>query len=221
MLIAFAGKAGVGKDTAGDLICREQCAVKVALADPMKRICRDIYGFTDEQLWGSSEHRAEPVESLGGLTARRALQQLGTEWGRALYPNTWVDILIRHAICIGGGTHRYSKQEGCLYKTDHQMWQYVHVVVTDVRFPNEVESINRAGGKVIRIVRGDLASEAAQHASETSLDDVPEDQFCATILNQGTEDAFLHMVRAAYQHATSGAEGRLWLNAGVRVAVAL
>jgi hypothetical protein len=220
MLIAFAGKAGVGKDTAGDLICREQYAVKVALADPMKRICRDVYGFTDEQLWGSSEHRAEPVEQLGGLTARRALQQLGTEWGRALYPDTWVNILIRHAICIGCGTHRYSKQEG-LYKTDRQTYNALgqHVVVTDVRFPNEVEEINWAGGKVIRIVRDFDAID--QHASENSLDDVPESAFCATILNQGTEDAFLHMVRAAYQHATSGAEGRLWLNAGVRVAVAL
>ena len=224
MLIAFAGKAGSGKDVAGDLICWEHQAVKVSLADPMKRICRDVYGFSDEQLWGASEHRSEPVERLNGLTARHALQQLGTNWGRGCYENTWVDILIRTHLMIQEGTHDYSAHSG-LYKAacdvmTRDRLKGRHVVCTDVRFPNEVEAINRAGGKVIHIIRPEqrnLQGAAGLHASEVSLDGIPEDQFACTIRNDGTLDAFRHMVRATYQHVTSGAEGRLWLASGIDV----
>jgi hypothetical protein len=48
---------GSGKDTVADLILKREGWVKVALADTMKRFARDLYGFTDEQLWGPSEMR--------------------------------------------------------------------------------------------------------------------------------------------------------------------
>jgi hypothetical protein len=34
--------------------------VKVALADPLKRICFDVFNFTEAQLWGPSEERNKP-----------------------------------------------------------------------------------------------------------------------------------------------------------------
>lgn len=60
MIIGLCGNAGVGKDAVADFLVRNHGFVKVALADPLKRICQDVYGFTDEQLWGSSEKRNAP-----------------------------------------------------------------------------------------------------------------------------------------------------------------
>jgi len=60
MIIGLLGQAGSGKDTVADFLVRDHSFVKVALADPLKRICRDVFDFTDEQLWGPSEKRNAP-----------------------------------------------------------------------------------------------------------------------------------------------------------------
>lgn len=59
-LIGITGKAGSGKDTVADILCRNHGFVRVTLADVMKRFCKEIFGFADEQLWGPSEFRNAP-----------------------------------------------------------------------------------------------------------------------------------------------------------------
>ena len=44
-------------------------------------------------------------------------------------------------------------------------------IVPDIRFPNEVKAIQKAGGKVIRLTRSPYEDS---HASETSLDNYKE-----------------------------------------------
>jgi len=60
MIIGIAGNAGVGKDTVADHLVKNHGCVKVSLADPLKRICRDVFNFSEDQLWGPSEKRNEP-----------------------------------------------------------------------------------------------------------------------------------------------------------------
>lgn len=57
MIIGISGKAGSGKDTLADTLVDDHGFVKVALADPMKRFCMEVFDFTEEQLWGPSEKR--------------------------------------------------------------------------------------------------------------------------------------------------------------------
>jgi hypothetical protein len=64
MLIAIAGLAGSGKDTTADFLVRNHGFVKVAFADPMKRFCKEVFGFTAAQLWGPSELRNAPDKRL-------------------------------------------------------------------------------------------------------------------------------------------------------------
>lgn len=120
MIVGITGRAGAGKDTVADLLVRDHKAVKVALADEMKRIVASVYGFTELQLWGPSEERNKPdlryprghtyrkieapclccgrpwtfYESKEAevcyLTPRFALQLLGTEWARTCFKDTWV-----------------------------------------------------------------------------------------------------------------------------------
>src|SRR6266404_2066963 len=62
MLVGLSGLAGSGKDTAADHLVAKHNFVKVSLADPLKRMCRDAFDFTDDQLWGPSEKRNAPDE---------------------------------------------------------------------------------------------------------------------------------------------------------------
>lgn len=52
--------AGAGKDKAADHLVEQHKFVKVGLADPLKRICKEVYDFSDAQLWGPSEFREAP-----------------------------------------------------------------------------------------------------------------------------------------------------------------
>ena len=66
------------------------------------------------------------------------------------------------------------------------------VVIDDVRFPNEVEMIQRLGGKVIRIDRPGPAEST--HASEIELDGF--DGWDGVIVNDGTLGELEEKVKA-------------------------
>lgn len=182
MIIGLCGEASAGKDTCADFLVRNHGFVKVALADPLKRIVRQVYDFSDEQLWGPSEKRNEPdkrylreyvrvghmltEEALKEfpdgkvpqyLTPRFALQTLGTEWGRTCYNNTWVDLAIRTAKTLLHEKSRFDCRWGYDQKTGLHKSTILNphegVVFSDVRFRNEIDAIHAAGGKVVRLVR--------------------------------------------------------------------
>ena len=85
------------------------------------------------------------------MTPRKMLQQVGTDlFRKQLHPNTWVNATFAN------------------YQNDN--W-----IFTDVRFPNEAESIKDKGGIIIRVERPNLLNNQnninLEHISEKSLDD--------------------------------------------------
>lgn len=220
MIIGLCGQAGAGKDTVADFLVKNHGFVKVALGDPLKRICKDVFDFSDEQLWGSSSERNKPdmryvrkrSGSLGSqqcwteagyetrplpeadeyLTPRFALQQLGTEWGRSCHPNVWIDYALRvvdkllHKSGILRGVHyHYDQMYGlCVLNVPFEL-KPAGVVISDVRFINEVDAIRKAGGHVWKIERpgAGLTGAAAQHASEQEQNSVDPRKFASTLNN--------------------------------------
>jgi len=182
MIIGISGLAGSGKDTCADFLVRDHGFVKVALADPIKRMTAEAFGFSYEQLWGASSERNKPDEryprshgpiykdgrcaccghSLVGaferemqcyLTPRFALQRLGTEWGRGCYDNVWVEYAVRVAEVLSDGRHYYDPSHRC-----NMLYEVNHstpssVVIPDVRFKNEIDGLRAHGAKLIRVVR--------------------------------------------------------------------
>jgi hypothetical protein len=213
MIIGICGQAGSGKDTAADFFVKHAGFVKVAFADPMKRICQDVFDFTDEQLWGPSECRnaederyprltdeqlAEHVQKLmlgpKNLTPRYALQQLGSEWGRNCFQDTWVRYALRVHEKLQTGEYYYDVKTGLralvgVGSFDQHGQEMVrpktNVVISDVRFKNEIDAIKGAGGKVIRMLRGKgLEGAAGQHGSETEQASIPLDYFDLLVDNR-------------------------------------
>lgn len=217
MIIGVAGNAGSGKDTVADHLVRHHGFVKVALADPLKRICREVFDFSEEQLWGPSEERnkedlryGKPVRVLIDqdeygtrtqyLTPRHALQQLGTEWGRACYENIWVDYALRMAGKIldptGPAMKVYNAQVGVIFDAWDPNKIPRGVVIPDVRFRNEVDAIRAAGGKIWRVSRfgAGLQGAAAKHQSETELDTIPLELFTQQVSNNSTLEALYAVI---------------------------
>jgi hypothetical protein len=61
MIVGINGVAGAGKDTFADYLVEDANFVKIALADPLKRICLSVFReFTENDLWGPSEERNKP-----------------------------------------------------------------------------------------------------------------------------------------------------------------
>jgi hypothetical protein len=218
MIVGIAGLAGSGKDTAADFLVKDHGFAKIAFADPMKRFCREIFDFTEEQLWGASEHRNSPdprypreveravqvapgARGIGGfvkvtefLTPRYALQTLGTEYGRNCFPSIWVDYALRVAKRLDGKRARYSAMRGDFEVLGAD--PLCGVVISDCRFMNEIDAIRRAGGKTIRIVRpgAGLGGAAGVHPSEKEMSEVPDDAFDLVIENTGTLERFRALI---------------------------
>jgi len=216
MIIGISGQAGCGKDTAADILVAKHECVKVSLADPLKRICRDVFDFSEQQLWGPSECRNTPDKrylrkvivhkgtAVGNstdplksereyLTPRYSLQKLGTEWGRDCYYNVWINYAIRIANKLLTSKCRYTSLQGLIESypdngPNAYMYRTKHVVIPDCRFANEFLAIKKADGKLLRIKRpgAGLKGEAANHPSEAEQRSVPDSEFDYVIDNDGT-----------------------------------
>lgn len=241
MILGISGLAGSGKDTAAGFLRTDFKFVPIALADPLKRMAKDAFDFTDEQLWGPSQFRNAPdkryprehtwshtaeVVVLGErvvptcaccgakretsahregndltyedvtppcyLTPRFALQKLGTEFGRACYPNVWVEKTLKtaRALLFGGEPFKYTPSQGLrsLMGVPEIPELHLGVAIPDVRFRNEITGIRAGGGKVIRVVRpgAGLAGAAGLHPSEKEQAEIPDEEFDGVIVNDGT-----------------------------------
>jgi hypothetical protein len=118
-------------------------------ADVLKRdICMNILGLTYDQCYGSDEEKNAPTSlQLEGkyLSARDILQYIGTDIFRKIKPDVWVEATIT----------KIKKDKTEL------------AIITDCRFPNEVDIVKNNNGKILRLSR-DL--HHSDHISETILD---------------------------------------------------
>ena len=134
------------------------------------------------------------------LTPRLCLQLLGTEWGRRCYDNTWVDYAIRVYERLQKGDVMYDRVTGLrtCYGVGDMMWPKTNVVIPDLRFVNEFNGIEKAGGQAIRVIRPDsgLKGKAGQHASETQSRLIPDSRFRNVIQNTKTLEDLAVMVDA-------------------------
>ncbi len=119
-------------------------------ADPLKLMAIDFFDLEPQQVYGTDKDKntSTPYTQNGWnnkMTAREFLQYFGTEVMRNIKDTVWVDYTIKKI----------------------QQEQSSVAIIPDVRFPNEVDAIKKAGGIVIRLDRNIYDD---QHVCETALD---------------------------------------------------
>lgn len=168
LVLGVLGLKRAGKDAFASRLVSEFGYTRIALADPMRTamLALDPFVVIEHDEVGPLAEAAgflmpyghirlsTLVEAVGWEAAkglrevRRLLQRFGTEAGREIHgEDAWVNITARAVATVEGP-----------------------VVITDVRFPNEVAYAERVG-MTVRIVRPGLVNDSS-HASENSVNDV-------------------------------------------------
>lgn len=141
MIIGFVGFIGSGKDTAADYLVNFHGFRRDSFANTLKDAVAAVFGWDRVLLEGRTKEAREWREQRDewwsnrldkDITPRHILQYWGTEVCRnGFHDDIWIASL-----------------ENKMRKTGD------NIVISDVRFPNEIKSIKAAGGKVVRVVRG-------------------------------------------------------------------
>ena len=163
MIIGICGFIGSGKDTAANYLVGWHGFRRDSFAGALKDAVATVFGWDRELLEGlTPEARVwrEQVDpwwakrlDMPKLTPRWVLQYWGTEVCRKGFNDD---------IWIASLENKLSKSQD-------------NIVISDVRFPNEVAAIKRAGGMVVRVVRGDEpvwfdTARLACQGNKTALD---------------------------------------------------
>jgi hypothetical protein len=143
MIVGFVGFIGSGKDTAADYLVNFHGYRRDSFANTLKDAVACVFGWDRTLLEGRTKEAREWREqvdtwwaarlNMPDLTPRLMLQLWGTEVCRTgFHDDIWIASL-----------------ENKMRKTTD------NIVISDVRFPNEIKAIHNAGGIVVRIKRGD------------------------------------------------------------------
>lgn len=171
-IVAITAKKGHGKDTfAKPLIEAGYCNIK--FADAIKSMIRSlliVLGINKEEVhrYIEGDLKETPIPQANGKSARELMQTLGTEWGReCVGANFWADTCVANIHSSG----------------------FDKIVVTDMRFPNELEALRKAAVEngwelqTFRIVRDLPDNDFSWHPSERYIDTLPVGM---TVANNGS-----------------------------------
>ena len=213
MIIGINGKIGSGKDTIGDIIQKicitndgPEFEVK-KFAGKLKQIASlltgiDVEKFEDQEFkksllgneWGTVKENPlnsipvfEDVQFNHLMSVRELLQKIGTEAMRdGLHENVWVNALFAD----------YKEEPTNVLKSEgyHLEDAYPNWIITDMRFPNEMEAVVEKGGITIRVVRNQIRTGnlILEHPSETALDG---HTMHYEIINDGTIEDLIEKVK--------------------------
>ena len=143
MIIAISGLIGSGKDTVADYLVNLHEFRRESFAGNLKNAMCEIFGWDREMLEGRSKSSREWREqvdewwakrlNMPHLTPRWILQHVGTDVIRGhFHDDMWLASL-----------------ENKLRKTDDD------IVISDVRFKNEVKMLKDLGAVCVEVTRGD------------------------------------------------------------------
>lgn len=241
------GKSGAGKDAVAAVLRQNHGAVTLAMADPMKRLAKQLFPFSEESLWGDSALRSIPeprfaprdgkpsteweivlhmtdqagsgsgstddwvreifpgnfrqaawrrltqwardlADMPGTISPRVVLQTLGTEMGRKVDQNVWINHARHLQRRLIGGGFKYDRAAGLVGAPGQT---YDLAAVTDGRFRNEALEFKAGGATLIRVVdltgSKDASNGVPGHQSEREQDTIPDEWFDVVLYNDKSD----------------------------------
>lgn len=188
-LIGLGGYMTSGKDAVADFLVEHHGYAKVGMSDVLNdalltmnpwipverrwsRKLRQFRLFRWLPQWAKNVRYQDLHDAVGYVAAkrnpevRRLLQMLGTDVGRNMISETvWVDIMF----------HRIE-----------QLRTRTPVVITAMRFRNELKALQEAGGLAAWVYRPGISAPTGELGAHQSENDVSEDMFPHRVDNVGT-----------------------------------
>ena len=159
MIIGITGKKFNGKDTVSDYIVSKYKFTKIAYAEPLKEVCRNLFNFNDDQLYGNKK---EDIDPFWNITPRHAFQFIGTDMIRnnanklisGINNNFWVKCLEKRILDLNSRGIK-------------------NIIISDIRFINEADIVKHLNGKIIKVCRNIDNNDT--HISELEINNINED----------------------------------------------
>jgi hypothetical protein len=175
IIIGITGKIGSGKTTISNYLEKEYAFNQYSFADPIKNMAIS-FGFKHHEIFGTQEQKLK-INEHWGISGRHFLQKLGTDIFRDIVPKVIPDLNLGES-----GSPWIRAFEIYMLKQNKK----TDIVIGDVRFVNEAESIQKLGGCIIKICDSSLKKDdGTHHASETEMDNIHGN---FAIYNTGTLD---------------------------------
>lgn len=179
VLLGLCGSKGSGKSTLSEYLCSTHHFHQYALADPLKQIA-SVFGFSNESLYGTQTQKTQ-LHPYWNISAREFLQTFGTDICRNQLQSKIPNMNL-------GKTGIVWIRMMETWVCEQRKKNHHNLVVHDVRFPDEINTIKELGGVIIYIQRDTKQDEFCSHSSETS---VSEDDTDHIIINNGSlEDLY-------------------------------
>jgi len=172
MIIGVCGKKYHGKNTVSDYIVKKYGFKEISFSEPLKEICRILFGFNEQQLFGNKK---EDIDAKWGISPRKAFQFIGTDVCRKYISNLIPDI----------GDTFWIK---CIMVRINEILKInpnENIVISDVRFQNEIDLLNEIGGYSIKVIRPSIQM-VDEHESEKNIDKLMNVNF--EIYNDSTKE---------------------------------
>lgn len=209
MIIGIAGLAGSGKDTAAAMLQELYDTHSLySFANPLKACMNDWLGWGYEHGWGALKEVDLPINADFKALPIYIWKHFSDVYD-TLTPGNCIDAaeILQHYMMQPERVYtRPSEIEGQVsfitVASPREVYQWfgtesmrggIHdnfwidiaptgdIIIPDVRFPNEAEFIHEQGGRLLRIVRKNVA-KVAVHSSEDHYDTF---KYHATVTNDG------------------------------------
>lgn len=168
-LIVLCGMKGAGKDTVADYLSKYEYH-KTSIANPMKQMCKYVFDLSEEQVNGSQK---EVLDSRYNKTPRSIMQSFGTDLMQ-------FDIQ-KYIPTVGRKVWINKLMQSLDYdRNDCKM----NVVVTDVRFVHEYETIKAAHSDCVLVRVDNPLCVSDSHVSENEWKQLRPD---VILYNNGTD----------------------------------
>lgn len=178
MIIGIIGKKGHGKDTIADYLVQKYDFHKLTYAEPIKKICKDIFSLSNEQL--TNHDLKETIDPRWKKSPREIMQLIGTDLFRKTFSdNIWVDILSEKAKLL--------------------LLEGKHIVISDIRHSNELEHLFTLSDNVLlfHVIRDIKNEKEDNHPTEQfqyEKDNIPIQKIYNTTIKELYEqiDSIIH-----------------------------
>lgn len=149
MIVGIIGKKGHGKDTIADYLVSKYQFHKITYAEPIKKICKEIFYLSEEQL--IDHNLKEKIDPRWEKSPRQIMQLIGTDLFRKTFSeDIWVNILRE--------------------KAKQLLLEGKNIVISDIRHSNELENLYTLSDNV-------LILQVTRNIKEEKEDNHPTEQF--------------------------------------------